>query len=394
MKAALIAIITVLVIAGALVGVKALQIGALQGPPPEMPATIVTTAPVEAAQWERKFGAIGSLTASQGVIVSAEVGGRVESIHFESGSDAMAGDLLVQLDVAAQKAQLRAAESDVALARREVERARNLLEQRSISTAEVDSAEAALQKAEAEGERIQADIDDRTIRAPFDGRLGIRQIDLGEVLETGAPIVSLQALDPIHIDFSLPQQRLADLEPGLEVRVRVDAYPGRMFSGKLTAINANLDVRSRSVPLQGTVMNPDGLLRPGMFAQVEVVMGIQDDVIMIPITSVLYSPFGDSVFLVQNEKPTPPDDKEPAEEQSAQNASGDAPAGEESGALYLRQANIRIRDTRGDFLAVTGVEPGQQVVTSGVFKLTNGMRVEIDNTLAPKAEMEPSPPDA
>lgn len=357
---------------GAVVAVRALQIGALMQPPPPLPPTAVTAAEARRVTWERVAEAVGTVASARGVMVSAEIGGVVRSIHFESGAPASEGQLLVQLDISAEEAQLRAAEADAVLARQEVERVRRLQAQNTISDAAVDQAEAQLKRAEAQADIIRAAIEKKTIRAPFAGRLGIRQVNLGEALKPGAPVVSLQALDLVYVDYSLPQQRLPDARAGLKVRVTTDAFPGEVFEGEVTAVNPDLDARTRSVRLQATLRNPGEKLRPGMFARVETLLDKKDDLVVVPVTAVLYSPFGDSVFVIE-EKPS----------------AGGGPA-----ELVLSQRTVRPGVARGDFIAVEGVPEGARVVSSGVFKLSNGLHVRVDNRLAPPASETPRPEDS
>lgn len=356
----------------AVAAVRAMQIAALMQPPPPVPPTVVTSAEVRRVNWERTAEAVGTITSARGVTVAAEIGGTVQSIRFESGAAVAEGQLLVQLDISSEEAQLRAAEAEAELARREVQRSLRLQSQNTIADAAVDQAEAMLKKALAQVDAIKAAIAKKTIRAPFAGRAGIRLVNLGEVLSPGAPVVSLQALDPVYADYTLPQQRLPELRPGQKVRVTTDAYPDAVFEGEISAINPDLDTRTRSVRIRATLPNPDEKLRPGMFARVETVLDKSDDLLVVPATAVLYSPFGDSVFVIE---------KRAAEE------------GQPEG-LVLSQRTVRPGISRGDFIAVEGVPEGARVVSSGVFKLSNGMAVKVDNRLAPKASETPRPADS
>ncbi len=391
MKPYLFAILFLVSVVGVLVGVKALQIGSLMQPPPPLPPTAVTSATATRMEWEKGFRAIGSVAPFQGVIVSAEAGGRVESVHFESGAEANAGDVLVQLNIDAETAQLRAAEAQFQLAKRDFERAQRMLEQKSMSPADYDGAEAKFKKAQADVDAIQATIAKKTIRAPFSGQLGIRQVNIGEVIEPGAPIVSLQALDPVYVDFSLPQKRLGDLKTGLAVRLKVDAFPGEEFSGTLTAINPDVNNASRAVPLQATFKNPGRKLRPGMFAEVQVLLDERAQVVAIPATAILYSPFGNTVFTIEEADAVAGGQKTADLKGGANAPKQDSSADTQ---LVLKQRNIRVGETRGDFVAVTGLKEGQVVVSTGVFKLMDGIAVKIDNTLAPDAQLAPEPEDS
>jgi membrane fusion protein, multidrug efflux system len=283
------------------------------------------------------------------------------------------GDLLVRLDTSSEEAQLRAIEAQVELARLSLSRAQNLRKDNMVSQSELDTAEAALKQFQANADAIRTTIEKKTIRAPFAGRLGIRQANLGQSLDTGKPIVSLQSLSPVYVDFSLPQQELARLKTGMAVRLKTDAYPDRLFEGKLTVINPALDSATRSVGLEATIENADQALRPGMFARVEVLLPEEATVLAIPATSVLSSPFGDSVFVIEPKTGT------------------NAPA---SG-LAVRQQFIRVGRARGDFVSVeTGLKAGERIASAGVFKLRNGMAVVENNDLVPKREQAPNPADS
>ncbi len=401
MKPYLLAILFIGLVVGILAGLKAMQIGALLQPPPPPPPTVVTSATATVMEWPQGFRAIGSVAAFQGVMVSSEVSGRVESIHFESGAEAREGDLLVQLNIETETAQLRAAEAQLELAKRDLERGQRMMEQRSMSAADFDAVDAKFKKAKADLDAVEAAIAKKTIRAPFNGQLGIRQVNIGQVIEPGAPIVSLQALDSVYVDFSLPQQRLGVLKVGLEARLKVDAFPEQEFVGSLTAINPDVNNSSRAVALRATFENPGRKLRPGMFAEVQVLLNETTKVIAIPATAILYSPFGNTVFVI--EKVGPPADRPEANKRDEINQNVDTPkagsaakqdspsAGPE---LVLKQINIRVGETRGDFVAVKGLKEGQVVVSTGVFKLTDGIAVRIDNTLALDAQLEPAPGDS
>jgi membrane fusion protein, multidrug efflux system len=238
-----------------------------------------------------------------------------------------------------------------------------------VPQSELDTTEASLKQVQAQADTIRAAIAKKTIRAPFAGRLGIRQVNLGQYLDIGKPIVSLQALSPIYVDFSLPQQELSRLKPDVAVRVTTDAYPDREFEGRITATNPDLDATTRSIGLQATIENRDQQLRPGMFARVEVLLPESQDVLMIPATSVLSAPYGDSVYLVEP-----------------------GPARDDSPTLVVRQQLIRTGRTRGDFVSVqSGLKAGDRVVSSGLFKLRNGMAVQENNALAPASAEKPVP---
>ena len=360
-------------IAGPLWLVKMSQFKAMGAANMTMPPTTVTAAPANEDNWEATLNASGSLLSVQGVTIGAEVPGKVVKIAFEPGATVKAGDILVQLDISTEEAQLRSAEASAALAKANLARARDLRQSNTNSPAELDAADAQAKQADAQAENLRAVIAKKTMRAPFAGRLGLRLVNLGQILREGEAITTLQTMDPIFVNFSLPQQRLSQIAVGHVIRIKTDASPGQTFEGKITAISPEIDSATRNIRVQATVSNSEEKLRAGMFVNVDVVMPTQTKVLAIPVTAVLYAPFGDSVFIVDESK----DDK----------------GGK--GALVLRQQFVKLGDARGDFVSVLdGLKPGEKVVTSGAFKLRQGMTVIIDNTLAPKAELAPKPKDA
>jgi membrane fusion protein (multidrug efflux system) len=294
----------------------------------------------------------------------------VVQIAFNPGSRVNAGDLLVKQDTASEEAQLRAAEAAAALARLNVERLGKLLAGRTIAQAQYDSAEATYKQAVAQADNIRAGIAKKTIRAPFAGRLGIRLVNLGQVINEGEPIVSLQSLDPIYVNFSLPQQQLSKIRTGLAVRVTTDALPGELIEGRITAVNPQVDAATRNIRIQATVANPQEHLRPGMYVNVAVVLPEREKVLAIPATAVLYAPYGDSVFIVE-------DQPDPVSNRVVK---------------VVRQQFAQLGERHGDFVAVqSGLKEGDAVVSTGVFKLRNGQTVTIDNSLSPDFELKPKP---
>ena len=367
------AIFIVLLVLGGLAGVKTLQFRQLMAAAQSFaqPPASVSSAVVRAEKWQDTLTAIGSVAAVQGVTLTPDIPGTVREIAFESGAVVSKGDLLVRLDTSSEEAQLRAIEAQVELARLNLARMRSLRTDNMVSQSDLDTAEATMKQNQANADAIRATIEKKTIRAPFAGRLGIRLINLGEYLDTGKPIVSLQSLSPIYADFSLPQQELARLKTSLRVRVTTDTYPDRQFDGILTTINPALDQTTRSVGLQATFANPDQLLRPGMFIRAEVLLPEEQSVLVIPATAVLSAPYGDSVYVIES-KPGP--DGKPA--------------------LIVRQQLIRTGLARGDFLSVeSGLKPGDRIVSSGIFKLRKDMAVVENNSLTPKSETSPHPAD-
>lgn len=371
-KKLLFTLVGVVIVAGALVGTKLEQFramgeaGANMVPPPQ----VVTSAVARDDEWENTVVSTGSLVAVQGLVLRSEVPGRIARIAFESGAAVEAGDVVVELDTSTEKAELRAAEAAAALAKANLARARDLYRKRTMSPAELDAADAQFKRASAEVEAIRSRIEKKTVRAPFSGRLGIRQVNLGEVLAEGDAIATLQTLAPIYVDFTLPQRWLASLEIGTLVRVTTDAAPGELYEGTINAVSPEVDSATRNLRVRATLANRGEKLRAGMFANVEVVLQSRRKVLAIPATAVLFAPYGDSVFVIEERD----------------GASGGATE------LVLRQRFVRLGVRQGDFVDVTqGLEAGEQVVSSGVFKLSSGMRVVVDNTLAPKAELAPHP---
>ena len=375
LKPFIIALAILLLIVGAVAGVKALQIGRLiasgkeeGGPPPET----VSTVPVTTERWERSIESVGSLRAVQGADLSTEESGVVTKIFFENGAEVKAGDLLVELDTDTEQANLRSAEAEQQLARTVYERTRRLRENNTVPQSDLDAAESQLRKMSALVEQLKATIRKKQINAPFSGRLGIREVNLGQFVDQGDKIVSLQSLDPIFVDFLLPQQLIAGLTPGSPLRVLTDVYPGKVFDGHLTAVNSEIDPVTRNIRLQGTLQNPGGLLRPGMFGRVQLSLGEAEEVTAIPLTAVIAATYGDSVFVV-----TPKEGTEGAQQ------------------LVAEQRFIRTGRTEGDFVAVTeGLKPGEIVVSAGAFKLRNGSAIEVNNDMAPRPERAPRPEDS
>lgn len=336
-------------------------------PPPEA----VTTLVVQEEPWEQTLDAIGTVVAVNGVIVSADLPGIVEAITFDSGRAVKAGEVLVRLDTRQEKAQLAAAEAQRDLAHLNLDRIRGLREQGVTSQSDYDGAEAASKQAEARVGEIRASIERKVIRAPFSGSLGIRQVNLGQYLKGGDPVVPLQSLDPIHVDFTVPQQEMVRLRAGADVRVAAEGSPGAASAGKITAIDSVVDEATRNVRVQATLANPQGALRPGMFVRVEVVLPVRESVLAIPASAVRYAPYGNSVFIVS----------------ALKGPKGEAYRG-------VRQQFVKLGSERGDQVAVlSGVKPGEEVVTSGAFKLRNGAAVLVNNEVQPGNDPSPKPED-
>lgn len=339
---------------------QAQQQAAQQQAPP--PATVSVTE-VRSERWQGYVRAVGSLTASQGVFVTSEVPGQVEAILFQSGQPVEKGDVILRLDDSVDQAELDGLVAERRLAQVQFERTRQLLEERSVSRSEFDEAAARLESAEANVASKRAVIRKKAIRAPFSGRLGIREVDLGEYLAPGAHIVPLQSLTPIYVDYTVPERELARLHGGQEVVLEVAAYPGEAFRGEVTAINPGLDEATRTVRVRASLENQDERLRPGMFAQVRTVAGDPREVLTLPRTAVTYNPYGDNVFLVQ----------------------------EQDGTLTVELRQIDTGEMRDGRVAVLdGLEAGDRVVRAGQVKLRNGQAVTIDNSveLDPEAALQ------
>src|SRR5437868_5982048 len=289
------AIAGLIVLVVLLLGIKVMQIVKMASSPRVMPATTVTSAVVKEEDWAPTLSAVGSVSAVQGAILSTDLAGTVAEVKFESGAVAKKGDVLVRLDASSEEGQLRTAEADLELSRQDLGRTRDLAGRKVISKAELDAAESKFKQKEGAVGNMRAMVGKKEVRAPFDGQLGIRQVNIGQMINSGQQVVALTALNPVYVDFALPQQELSKLSEGLEVSVRTDAVPGREFKGKLTAINSMIDSATRNVGLQATLENKDRALRPGMFAKVEVALPQKDKTVVIPGSAVSYAPYGDSV---------------------------------------------------------------------------------------------------
>jgi len=334
-------------------------------PPPEAVTTIVA----RQEQWPASLNAIGSVAAAQGVTVAADLPGLVDKIHFESGQAVHAGDVVIELDTRQEKAQLAAAEAQRNLGRINYERLHGLVQDGVISQAEYDQADAERSSSEARAQEIRATIARKTIRAPFSGTLGIRQVNLGQYLAAGAPIVPLQSLHPVYVNFAVPQETARQARVGSKVRITADDLPGAVLEGRLTAIDAVLDERTRNVQVQATFTNADGRLHPGMFVKSELATGAARSVLTLPTSAISYAPYGDSVFVVTDLK-------------------------DSSGRGYrgVRQQFVKVQGTRGDQAGVvSGINAGDEVVTSATFKLRNGAAVHVNNKVQPGNNPAPKP---
>ncbi len=311
------------------------------------------------------------MVAIRGVTVGSELPGAIREVSFDSGTSVRKGAVLVRLDTSTEEAQLAAAKADENLARLNYERAVEVRKGQANTPADLDAAEARYKQAQAAVNTLKATIEKKSIRAPFDGRIAIRQVEVGQVLAAGAPVASLQSVTPIYVEFSLPQQALARLEVGQPVHVHTDTFPGVTWNGKVSVINTEVDVATRNVKVRAIVPNADGRLRPGMFANVEVLAPEKVPVLLVPATAVIYAPYGDSVFVVDPKKGADGKDQ-----------------------LVVQQRFVRLGERRGDLVAVqTGLKAGETVVSSGAFKLRSGAAVVVHNALAPDVQVDPKPPE-
>ncbi len=366
-------LLAVAVVIGGVGSVKYFQIKAAmaQGgnfqPPPEA----VTTAIAKQDQWESTLSAIGTVVAVNGVTVSADLPGIVEQISFSSGESVSTGDVLVRLDTKQERAQLAAAQAALELTKLDLDRKEGLLKKSVIPQATYDHVVAEYKQAAARAGEIRATIERKIIRAPFSGVLGIRQVNLGQFVAPGAPIVSLQSLQPVYVEFTMPQQEIGRVRAGVDVHATTDGVEGEEV-GKVTAIDSVVDEATRNMRVQATFPNRTRKLRPGMFVEVKLARGSKASVVTLPVSAISYAPFGDSVFIVEQVKG-------------------------KGGKSYrgVRQQFVKLGAARGDMVAVlTGVKPGEEVVTSGVFKLRPGAAVVVNNSVQPSSSTAPKPEDS
>lgn len=361
-KPVLITIAAIVAVSLVLYGIKGfgiyqmIQFYSTQVPPP------ITVSATHAKQqsWQPRIEAVGSLTAVQGVNIASEVAGKVEKILFESGQTVEKDALLVQLDDSAEQAQLPGARAQAKLARANLERAERLIEQKLVSEEQLDNAQSQLQQAESALASLQATIAKKAIHAPFAGTLGIREVDLGQYLAAGTQIVTLQALDALYVDFTLPEQFLQRIAAGQTVEVTTATYPDKTFTGVISAVGVKLDPSTHNFDVRAALENPEHLLRPGMFANAAVLAGEPVDVVTVPKVAITYSLYGDSVYLIKEE----------------------IPEGTTDAVLKAEQVFVRTGESHGaDVAILEGVKLGDRIVTAGQIKLRSGATVAINNSV-------------
>jgi membrane fusion protein, multidrug efflux system len=368
----MLALVTLLIASLGFVKFRQIKTAMAQGSSFQPPPEAVTTVVAKQETWPGTLNVIGTAAAVQGVTVSADLPGTVDHIAFDSGKPVNAGEVLVELDTRQERAQLAAMEAQRDLARINFGRMQQLVKEGVIAQTEFDNATAQQKATEAQVGEIRATIARKTIRAPFSGILGIRQVNLGQYLSAGEAIVSLQSLNPIYVNFGIPQQTAAQVRVGRGLRVSSDDVGGIKFAGRVTALDSIVNEATRNIQVQATLANPGGKLRPGMFVQVEIVTGTDRPVIALPASAINYAPYGDSVYVVS-------DLKDPH---------GKAYRG-------VSQRFVKLEGSRGDQVAVvTGVKPGDEVVSSGVFKLRNGAAVQVNNKVQPGNNSAPKPEDS
>ncbi len=346
----------------------AIAMGSSFTPPP----TAVSTVIAKRESWPSTLEVIGTAAAIQGVTVSADLPGTVDKIHFESGQSVQEGDILVELDTRQERAQLANLEAQRDLARIQYGRSQQLVQAGVISKSEFDNAAAQQKATEAQVGDIKAAIARKTIHAPFSGILGLRQISLGQYLGAGQAIVTLEALNPIYVNFGVPQQDAGKMAIGRSLKLSNADLPGMDFEGKITALDSIVNEQTRNIQVQATVPNQSSKLRPGMFVQVEVPVGKARDVIPLPASAINYAPYGDSVYVVTEMK-------------------------DQKGNSYrgVKQQVVKIEGSRGDQVAVTaGINPGDEVVSAGVFRLRNAAPVQVNNSVKPENSPNPNPDES
>jgi membrane fusion protein (multidrug efflux system) len=361
-----IALITLLL--GPLLGIKALQFSALaaQGAATEAPVEAVSEARVERMSWEVALTGIGTLSTPQGAILESEMAGVVDAIHFTNGQAVEAGQLLIELESSVEQAELESAKATVELAEIEFARAQKLVASEAAPQSQLDRARVELRQARAAVATLKAVLDKKTIRAPFDGTIGIRMVNVGQLVSPGTPLVGLQNLNTLEVGFDLPQNALRLVKEDMRIEVRPEFIGGEAYAGELIAIDPSVDIRSRSLHLLGRIPNEANELRPGMFVRVRLILNDEREVLVVPNTAILAAAYGNSVYTLVED--------------------------EDSGHLVARQQFVRTGERRGDFVEIVkGLQADDRVVSAGAFKLRNNSRVRISELESPDAQLEPTP---
>jgi len=370
-KKFIIAIASFLLVVAILGAVKVAQIKKASSQPHTMPPSAVTTVEAVEATWRPVLAAIASLAPVEGVTLGTDADGTIARIAVENGAAVKAGDLLIEFDTTVEAAQLASAEARLALAQLVRDRSAELRQKNTNSQAELDQADAVLNQAKADTAAVRALLAKKQVRAPFDGRVGIRSVNVGQFVPRGSALLPLQKLNPIYVNFTIPQRFLTQLVTGQETEVKVDAFADRVFPGRIVAINPEVDAASRNVSVQALIENPGEVLRSGMFARVEVQLPLDKPSIILPATAIAYASYGNSVYVVETLKD---------------------PAGQDY--LGVRQQFVKLGSTRGDQVAILdGLKPGEVVVSSGVFKLRNGAHVQVNNSKLPANSPAPVVPN-
>ncbi len=384
-KRMIIMLVACAVVLGGVFGLKWFQDKMMSQVFKEMAAgQTVTVSATKAKQddWVLSLNAVGTVRAIDGVEVTTEAPGVVEKINFESGDPVEEGDVLLKLRDDVDQAQLRALQAAAAEAQSGYDRARKLYANNNLSESERDLQRSQLVQAEAEAKAQQERINQKTIRAPFDGELGIRQVDQGQYIQPGTPVVNLQSLAPIHVDFSLPEQRMSQIDKGMKVRVELNAYPEETFEGRITALEPGVNSDTRNFNIQARFPNEAQKLRPGMFADVNVQLPGSEDVVTIPRTAVSFNPYGNSVYVI----------KEKEDAKAAQSDAGESADGEGEPTLIVKRRFVETGRTQGTLIAITnGLKPGERVVSSGLLKVRNNAEVQINNSVTPPEDTAPQP---
>jgi membrane fusion protein, multidrug efflux system len=336
-------------------------------PPPETVTSVVVTE----SSWQKTLKAVGALESPHGTVLSAEASGRIQAINFESGNTTEAGTVLLELDSQVEKANLLSAQATRDEAVRNFERAKKLRATNTIPEMELDIARAKADSAVANLESSSSILKRRTVVAPYKGILGIRRVTVGEYIESGTQIVPLQSLDPLYVNFALPQKDLGQIKVGQEIQFNIDLFPNRSFQGSLTAINSQIDVDTRTIALQATLPNPNHELRPGMFGRVTISLDTKENIIALPNSSISYAPYGDAVYVIESKK----------NEQGVESKSA-------------RQQIVKLGEHRGDLVTIlSGLKVGDEVATSGTFKLRPGVGILVNNQIQPGNTTDPKPED-